>query len=164
MLKIDIIFDSYSRSLSIIATLVVIVLFSTLDQMTWAAVIICANTAPVCNGTSGDDLIFGNGQNQVVHGLNGNDYVRGDRVRTNYLFGDDGNDILIGGYANDGLYAGRGNDKIDGWSGDDTINEEEASDGVTGTLVNNDDVISGGYGNDFIKSGEGVDRIERRTW
>ena len=80
--------------------------------------------------------------------------------RTNYLFGDDGDDILLGGYANDGYMEGEVTTESMAWSGDDAIQKVDASSGVAGTLVNNNDVISGGYGNDYIRSGEGVDRID----
>jgi Ca2+-binding RTX toxin-like protein len=143
-------------SISLIMAVAVILLFS-LDQTSRGAVIICALNAPTCNGTSADDIIFGNGQDQVIHGLNGNDYVRAETGRTNYIFGDDGDDILIGGLGNDGLFGGRGNDRIDGDRGDDSISEDTER---IGTFVNNNDVISGSEGGDYINSGYGVDRIE----
>jgi Ca2+-binding RTX toxin-like protein len=142
--------------ISLITAVALILLFS-LDQTSSAAVINCSHNAPTCTGTSADDIIFGNGQDQVIHGLNGNDYVRGDSGRTNYIFGDDGADILIGGIDHDGLFGGRGNDKIDGWRGDDSISEDTER---VGTFVNNNDVISGAEGDDYINSGYGVDRIE----
>ena len=39
------------------------------QNLGWAAVIHCPDTGALCNGTSGDDLIFGSN----VHGLAGND-------------------------------------------------------------------------------------------
>ena len=125
------------------------------QNLGWAAVIHCPDTGALCNGTSGDDLIFGSN----VHGLAGNDYIVGLLNKDNTLFGDDGNDILIGGPQQDFMNGGRGNDRYDAWFGNDQIYEDDALEGKTGTLVNNDDFIAAGFGNDFIKAGEGNDRI-----
>jgi Ca2+-binding RTX toxin-like protein len=130
------------------------------DQISWADTIHCPNnTTATCYGTSEDDMIFGpTGTGGTIHGLGGNDYIIGaqDWEASNYIWGDDGNDILIGGRGNDGLYGGRGNDSYDGWFGDDTIVEDYH---IQGSLVSNDDVISGGEGADYIQAGEGIDRI-----
>ncbi len=58
--------------------------------------IICPIGATVCNGTSADDIIEGTTDNAEIHGLGGNDYIYGYRYGANYIFGEDGNDILIG--------------------------------------------------------------------
>lgn len=138
---------------------IVTVSFIYLNQIGSAAVIDCPTTSAVCNGTIGDDIIYGAwGSGITVHGLAGNDFIItfGYADRSSYLYGDDGNDILIGGFGNDGLYGGKGNDRYDGRYGSDSIFEYQ---GIEGSSVSNDDVISGGEGNDYIVSGEGVDKI-----
>lgn len=128
------------------------VLFS-IHQTSWAAVVNCPATL-FCNGTSGDDMIFGFGNNQIIHGLEGNDFILA-YVSSN-VYGDDGDDILLGSSSNDYLDGGRGNDRYYGGAGSDTIWESYV---VEGSLVNNKDVISGGEGDDYIGSGYDADRI-----
>jgi len=146
---------SKPKLISSITGVAVILLFS-LDQTSWAAVINCPPTPTVCNGTSGDDIMFASLSGSFMHGLAGNDYILASGTNPNYIWGDDGNDILFGAVGNDRLEGGRGNDKYDGYSGDDTILDMPY---IEGSLVNNDDLISGGPGNDYILSGEGLDRI-----
>lgn len=151
------IFRSNFKLISLITAVSVTTLFSLVDQTGWAAVITCPAGAALCNGTEGDDIITGTTDGAVIRGLGGNDYIKGDYYGFNYIYGDDGNDILIGGFQNDGLYGGNGSDRYDGLEGDDSIYEVYHQ---VGSFVNNDDIISGGVGNDFIISGEGSDRIE----
>ena len=144
------------KLISLITTVSVTMLFSLVDQTVWGAVIICPVGVAVCNGTAADDIIRGTTGDALIQGLGGNDFIRGYLYGNNYIFGDDGDDILIGGYYNDGIYGGNGNDKYDGFEGDDTIYEVFH---ILGSFVNNNDIISGGLGNDHISSGEGSDRI-----
>lgn len=154
-------FAPYLRSISFIALVGVSLLLSMTYQTGWAAVIICPATGAICNGTSGDDIMYGTSTSQnIIHGLGGNDYLIASSSGFNQLWADDGNDILVGGYGTDVLLGGRGNDKYDGYWDDDSILEDTATGGVVGTLTNNDDIISGGEGNDYIDSGEGSDRIQ----
>lgn len=130
-----------------------------IHQTGLAAIIQCPETTDVCNGTPGDDEILGPYTVEgYIHGLGGNDYIIGYGTITtsNYIFGDDGNDTLIGGPGNDGLYGGKGNDYYAGNSGDDTITDIFYT---QGPLAKNNDIISGEEGNDYIQSGEGADKI-----
>lgn len=61
------------------------------------------------NPTSGDDLINGDAQPDVIDALEGNDRV----------FGGGGDDVLIGGLGNDALYGGDGANRLIGGPGDD---------------------------------------------
>lgn len=143
--------------ISLVTAVAVIILFS-LDQASWAALIYCTSASLQCNGTSGDDMIFGHYVGNIIHGLGGNDYIVGDGSSSNnFFYGDDGNDRLIGSEGNDGLYGGPGNDYYDGRMGHDTIIEPLEAGG--GPVVFSDDVISGGEGDDFINSRLGADRI-----
>lgn len=152
-------FTSNLKHISLMLAVAATAIFFHLDQTGWADVIQCPETTAVCNGTLGDDKILGPYTVQgYIHGLGGNDYIigYGSAIRGNFIFGDNGSDILIGGRGNDGLYGGRGNDYYDGNSGDDSIVDNYYQEGP---LVKNDDIISGEEGNDFIESGEGADKI-----
>ena len=63
------------------------------------------------NGTSGNDILSGDGNNNSLSGGDGNDL----------LFGNAGNDTLNGGSANDLLVGGAGNDFMTGGPGNDTF-------------------------------------------
>jgi Ca2+-binding RTX toxin-like protein len=60
-------------------------------------------------GGSGNDVLTGDDDDDVIYGYNGNDTINGD----------DGNDALYGGAGYDDLYGGNGNDSLTGGSGDD---------------------------------------------
>jgi len=150
------IFRSNFKLISLMAAASVTMLLS-FGQTGWADFIVCSATTQACNGTAGDDIIWGAGSAiNVIHGLGGNDYIIGGTPAPDYLFGDDGNDILFGTEYNDYINGGRGNDKYDGYYGDDTIVEEFW---MESPLVSNDDIISGGEGNDYIVGSFGSDRI-----
>jgi Ca2+-binding RTX toxin-like protein len=149
-----------------VISLLVTILFMFPDQIGWAAYVSCPNSPNLCNGTPGDDFIVGAGfERNYIRGLAGNDVIIVGcyTCEFNNIFGDDGDDLLLGARGIDVLSGGRGNDKYDGFLGDDIIFEDSAysylEQGV-GTLVNNSDIIKGGEGDDSITSGEGVDRIE----
>lgn len=154
-------FYSSLKLVSLITVVGVTFLFS-FGQTGWAAVTVihCNVTVQQCNGTAGDDMIFGaDNIISIIHGFEGNDYIISSATNpTNpdILWGDDGDDTLVGTFFNDYLNGGSGNDKYDGYFGNDTIVEFITAQGL---LVSNDDVISGGQGNDYIDSGQGSDRI-----
>ena len=78
----------------------VTILFLHPDQTrTWAAVIDCPATTTICNGTLDDDIIIGNSETNIIHGLAGNDHTIGPGYSTDYIYGDDGNDVIIGSRA-----------------------------------------------------------------
>jgi serralysin len=141
--------------ISLIPTVAVILLLS-LYQASWASLIVCTSTSIQCNGTSGDDLIIASHIGNIIHGLGGNDYIQGGGLKGNYIYGDDGDDRLIGSEGSDGLYGGLGNDFYDGRDGSDSIVEPLQ---VGGVIDFSNDVISGGNGDDYIDAGLGADRI-----
>ena len=104
------IFRSNFKLISLITAVSVTMLFSLVDQTSWAAVINCPPGAAQCNGTADDDIITATTDGTIIHGLGGNDYITGAWSGINNIFGEDGNDILIGGIRNDTLYGGKGND------------------------------------------------------
>ena len=107
-------------------------------------------------GTSGDDTMTGNSQDNVFRGQAGSDT----------LTGNDGDDSLYGGDGNDTLDGGDGDDLLDGGDGDDTLTAGDGNDTVNGgdgddtiDAGNGDDTIDGGTGDDIILSTRGSDAI-----
>lgn len=108
------------------------------------------------NGGDQDDIIFGNaGDDTIVGGL-GNDS----------LSGDGGEDLIDGGTGDDLIFGGIGFDTIYGKSGNDTIIGGDNADSIYGGAQ--DDVLIGGVGfdqifgedgNDTIWSGDTADRL-----
>lgn len=140
---------------SLITALAAILLFL-LNQPSWAVLIYCTSPPALCEGTEGDDIIYGAGN--IIFGRAGNDYISTVGNSTNVIYGHDDNDTLIGSHGNDALLGGAGNDYYDGGGAADTI-IEELHQSPAGTLVFSNDVISGGEGDDYIQSALGSDRI-----
>jgi serralysin len=81
-------------------------------------------------GSSFNDIIIGNPQNNALNGGLGDDRIEGS----------DGDDQLIGGLGNDILLAGNQSDTLDGGDGNDLL-----------TGGGNDDILYGGSGADTFK-------------
>jgi Ca2+-binding RTX toxin-like protein len=150
-------FYSLKVKLIILLAVVSVTLSFSIKQTSWAELINCPSTVNLCNGTSADDIIFGNqGFNgQIIQGLGGNDWIQA-ASNTLAIVGGEGNDTLLGNFGNDQINGGPGSDKMDGGPGDDVIQDFVNTETV---LVNNNDIISGGEGNDNIQAGVGADRI-----
>jgi Ca2+-binding RTX toxin-like protein len=71
-------------------------------------------------GGSGDDLLVGNAQDNVLLGNGGNDTLQGGRGH-DILVGGDGNDTLQGGPNPSVLIGGAGSDTLTGGNGDDLL-------------------------------------------
>lgn len=99
-------------------------------------------------GTSGDDVMYGNGtvtgvffdmpSDDVMYGGDGNDTVHGN-TGNDRLFGDGGNDFLDGGLGDDQLTGGAGADELYGDAGADVFRYGPASD----SLLASHDVVAG---------------------
>ena len=100
---------------------------------------------------AGNDLIYGQGDNDVLDGGAGDDNVYDyDAISINgeqYF----NSDILSGGHGSDYLISFGGEDILDGGEGDDWLLCEGSSQGIT------DDRLIGGAGNDSLDGGEGND-------
>jgi len=104
-----------------------------IQNLGWAANIMCDNTNPSCRGTPGDDTIKDGNGNRIIDGLSGNDVIN----------------------------AGPGDDDVCGSGGDDKIDLGNGNDrGIAdGTVCKGDvgrngaDVIRGGPGNDILTHG-----------
>jgi Ca2+-binding RTX toxin-like protein len=100
------------------------------------------NTLPAGGGDSGDDILYGLNQVDIILGGSGNDT----------LFGQDGDDTLTGG---------SGNDTMDGGLGADTLDFSDATAGINFTLVQSSsntiaDLSASGLGTDTYRNMENV--------
>ncbi|MFA7083614.1 MAG: hypothetical protein WC141_03655, partial [Arcobacteraceae bacterium] len=91
--------------------------------------------------SNGNDIMYGNSQNNVLNGHNGNDII----------YGIGGNNIIRGGNDHDTIYGGTGNDTIYGDAGNDIIDGGGGANIIHGYSVynwnlTNKDVINGGTG------------------
>jgi len=119
-----------------------------------SAVTVNLNTGTATGGAGNDILkgierVLGSQFNDILIGsdtLSGNDTFVDDE---NYvrLYGDLGNDVLVGG--SDSF------NQLDGGSGDDILKGGNKDDGLTGGL--GDDVLTGGKGNDYLYGSSGDD-------
>lgn len=115
-------------------------------------------------GGSGDDLIWGNGDyinggddndtirlttggnsarggdgNDALYGVDLEDLSENDNSALNYLYGNEGVDIIFGGTAREYIHGGDGNDFLFG--------------GGNGNPYGDSDTLRGGDGNDYIEMG-----------
>jgi Ca2+-binding RTX toxin-like protein len=110
-------------------------------------------------GSSGDDVITGNGSANVINAGDGDDVINGgagnDQMTgvagDDILIGGAGNDRVNGGNGNDLLIGGSGNDAYDGGVGYDVLDYSEATNAV---VVNNGRVT--GMGSDRYSNVEKV--------
>lgn len=159
----------------------------------------------VIKGMAGKDILYGNAGDDEIRGGAGNDVIIGNNISAqtvevlnsalfdfkipttigtsekyqegmNRLYGDAGNDIIIGGDDIDLIYGGDGNDKIYAGDGRNAVYGGKGNDFLLGGWENDrlfgdagndtiygwgdDDTIHGGSGNDTIYGGSGNDRIE----
>lgn len=120
-------------------------------------------------GGSGNDMIYaGNAGSGIVRGGTGNDTIHGahNSAVTDYLLGDEGDDLIYGHAGNDRIYGGDDNDMLFGGSGVDWVYGGDGDDELYGgdhTDVlfggDGDDTIDGGDGDDFIFGGKGDDTL-----
>lgn len=108
-------------------------------------------------GSKHADSLYGNGQDNVIAGLNGNDTVYG-RDGDDTLLGNNGNDTLYGEWARDTLYGGGGRDTLRGGAHGDTLYGDSGKDMLYGD--DGWDVLYGGVGNDKLFGGNGSDKLQ----
>ncbi|MGI8460860.1 MAG: hypothetical protein ACR2OC_04365 [Solirubrobacterales bacterium] len=124
----------------------------------------CAGKDATIIGTTGNDVIAGTNEKDVIVTGSGNDKVKagGDK---DVICGNDGNDKLRGGgggdvikgaKGNDRLVAQGGNDRPTGGPGDDRLEGGSGRDRVSGGK--DDDSLDGGPGVDGVAGGAGEDR------
>ncbi len=123
------------------------------------------------HGDAGDDQLFGASGQDQLHGGAGNDLLMAGGGIVNQLFGDEGDDRLIGSddgsddpnlldttYFGDILVGGAGDDTIYGLGGADIIDGGAGEDWVDGGVRG--DLIRGGSGRDVIYGAQGNDTLE----
>ncbi|MEG4630834.1 SBBP repeat-containing protein [Microcoleus sp. AR_TQ3_B6] len=98
-------------------------------------------------GTNGDDILTGDGENNVLIGMRGNDSLDGD-LGDDTLLGGKGSDTLSGSSGDDALFGNRGADILNGGDGNDILLGGKG-----------DDLLTGGLGNDSLTGGDGNDRF-----
>lgn len=109
-------------------------------------------------GGDSNDFLYDEGgpDSNFLHGDNGNDVLEiGGGTGMSFLDGGEGTDILIGGQGNNSLDGGTGNDSIRGGAGVDIVNGGDGADLVDAGAGN--DEITGGKGADYLKGGAGTD-------
>ena len=86
------------------------------------------------------------------------------------IYGNDGDNVLVGGRGSDFMYGYRGNDEMRGGGGDDQIQGHQGNDQLFGddgrdTLFGGygDDALNGGAGNDSLWGGTGSDTLQGGT-
>jgi len=149
-----------------------------------ACTIVGTSDSEVLHGTSGDDVICTGGGDDSVDAGAGNDIVlaQGGRITAHlgegddrfdgagtssaHVYGEGGNDYILGSDGEDDLDGGPGTDTILGASGDDSIDGGESADDLAGGPgaddifgESGDDSIDGGDGNDQLSGDNGDDAI-----
>lgn len=97
------------------------------------------------SGLSGDDYIEGGGGADTLYGKGGHDYLVGG-TGNDVLYGEAGNDILIGGVGDDQLAGGSGRNFLNGGDGKDQLSDEAADPSSRSLFI-------GGRGDDLIRVG-----------
>ena len=87
----------------------------------------------------------------------GNDIILAGNDNGSTLFGDEGNDVLIGGAGEDKLFGSEDNDTIYGGDGTDELYGGYGDDVLYGGA--GDDELYGSYGNDVLIGGDGEDEL-----
>lgn len=123
----------------------------------------------VLHGLGGNDVMWGGLGDDTMRGGAGDDAMRGED-HDDLIYGDDGKDRLWGGAGEDEIHGGAGNDAVSGGTGDDRIHGDTGGDKLHGndgadTIYGGagDDTIDGGNGDDHLHGGGGYDVI-RAGW
>lgn len=105
----------------------------------------------------GNDVFTGrNGTQFAVYGQDGDDTLIGGEAKDN-LFGDANDDILYGEGGHDNVYGGSGIDVGFGGTGDDYIDGGSGADELFGE--DGDDIVQGGADADRMFGGDGIDEL-----
>ena len=100
-----------------------------------------------------------------LRALEGNDLVSGSAA-PEIIYGNQGNDTLMGAAGNDALFGGKNEDLVMGNQGIDLLLGDDGADTVFGGGDNDyisgnqgDDILSGDKGNDWVRGGKGNDSL-----
>jgi serralysin len=137
------------------------------DDALWGDDRVLLNGVYVSSG-SGTDILLGNMGHDLLRGGGGDDQLWGDHAKkqmvngrlqwvsldhggNDQLFGEAGNDYLIGGWGNDTLEGGAGNDWLFGGKGNDTLRGGDDRDYLFGG--DGSDSLNGGTASDYLRVG-----------
>jgi len=98
-----------------------------------------------------DESLSDAGGYNVVYGSRGNDVLISE-MKTNAVYGGDGNDNIYGGISNEKLYGNAGNDYLEGGKGEDTLRGGADSDVLLGGTET--DYLYGDSGDDTLLGGD----------
>lgn len=100
--------------------------------------------------------VFGNDGNDRIMGADGQNILFGNKG-ADRLVGARGEDKLFGGYGSDKLFGGKHDDLLDGWRGRDALLGHSGADTLRGG--GGDDNLWGGEGRDMLSGGAGNDKL-----
>ena len=103
---------------------------------------------PLQNGTEAGDTLYGTTGDDMLYGQGGDDTIQGF-AGADQLYGGDGNDQIEAGTEADIVHGDGGDDSVDGGDGNDTLYGEAG-----------DDVLSGGEGHDGLRGDSGNDLLD----
>jgi Ca2+-binding RTX toxin-like protein len=109
------------------------------------------------NLTNLESLAYGNEGNDLLIGGSNSDALHGG-AGNDVIEGGDGDDSLHGDSGNDRLYGGRGEDKLYGWTGNDELDGGDDDDYLSGYSGN--DKLIGGLGDDDLHGHTGNDELD----
>ncbi|MCC5664895.1 hypothetical protein LC653_13435 [Nostoc sp. CHAB 5784] len=101
------------------------------------------------NGLNAQDTIFGNAGNDNLVGDNGDDLLDGG-TGNDTLLGGNGQDTLSGDAGNDRLIGGNGQDLLVGGAGNDFLDGDKANDNLTGGTGSDTFVLEKAAGRETI--------------
>lgn len=104
----------------------------------------------------GNDRLFGENGEDVLLGRGDDDFLSGGK-HDDILRGGNDDDILQGGMGNDQLFGGHDDDILNGGNGNDMLFGNAGEDDLRGG--NGDDEVNGGGGDDNLFGGEGSDNF-----
>ena len=105
-------------------------------------------------GTETDNSMVGADERTYFWGLGGNDTLVAGSMGSN-MYGDSGNDVLVGKVGSDRLKGGKGNDRLYGGASNDALMGGEGDDVLDEGAGHGD--LDGGPGNDTLIGGPGAD-------
>lgn len=101
-------------------------------------------------GTADKDKLYGDAGQDLILGFAGRDKLHG-RDGDDELYGGEGSDLVSGGAGDDRVFGEDGNDKLNGNKGDDALFGGNGADLLKGNR--GDDLLDGGLGEDTLYGG-----------